>query len=465
MLFPAFWRDDRDNRWFVVGANYPSIANSGRLGYSLGPNEIMEWNDNLVTTETLDTLRADFRRMKNFGVDVVRMWAFKNGQGLLWSGDPYHGVIRRPGLNEDFRRNVAAITALAAEEQIKIYWTLFDGADFIIVPNDTGNRLRMKSCFRHLLTDRTGHYIIPFLNYALRNFIDTVNAHSDGVFAIDLINEPDLFWRVSLLGNLENIYSLPLPWPIRRRVENHILNDPRYRNSNPSVENFINFLCSSAAFIRDRRERNILVSTGFAHFFSIQNFHSRFDQYFDFYDFHHYNWLNVFSTAFLPVPQWDSLNIDKPCIISEFGLGGQFQKDVGHISLSQAYRLGRFSNLFRDVPLQELFLIQAECTNNIMNVARRQGYAGCLVWEYGKQYTNRANYYSPYNQRNLNDRAVWEDRYFLVWKPNAASGSLPLGSSIPLNPPDPDGLVGRSVVQVIDVFSRTLDSDGRRPPR
>lgn len=294
----------------------------------------MGWNRNRVNDRTLDTLSYDFRRMKNFGVDVVRMWAFKNGQGLIWRGDPYHMVIRDPGLNEAFRRNVAAITARAAEEHIKIYWTLFDGVDFIILPGDTGNRLRMKSSLRHLLTDRTEHYREPFINNSLRNFVDTVNAHSDGLFAIDLINEPDVYWRTSLLGDLEHIYRIPQI--IIGGVHRRILSDPRFRNRDPGVNDFINFLSVSASFIKEYTHRNVLVSTGFCRFFSIQNYHSRFDRYSDFYDFHHYNQLSVSNTGFLPVPQWDSLNIDKPCIIGECGLGGHFQRDVRHRTLAQA---------------------------------------------------------------------------------------------------------------------------------
>jgi len=411
----------------------------------------MGWNRNRVNDRTLDTLSYDFRRMKNFGVDVVRMWAFKNGQGLRWQEGTEPGIIT--GLDEHFENNVAAITARAAEEHIKIYWTLFDYSDFTPgLPSDSDARLRMKVSMRQIMIDTTGHSTTSFIDNALRHFIDALDAHSDGVFAIDLMNEPDTHWHESIMGDLRQVYGLS--WPIRQVIDlylQHFARDPR---SNPNPDIYIDLLCQLAEFIRGHTDGNILVSTGFCRFSSIPIYHSRFDQYFDFYDFHHYNHRYVSNTGFLPVPQWDSLNIDKPCIIGECGLGGHFQQET----------LGRtfFEAWGRHVNFRELFLAQRDCIRNVMNESLAQGYAGCLVWEYGKQYTDRSNRYCPYNPRKLNDRADWADRFFLLWTPSRST-AIPPEFRIALDPSDPEGLVGRPVVQSIRDFAGVLTQRRMRP--
>jgi hypothetical protein len=461
MLFPP-----SNPRWFVVGVNYPSIAESGWTGNSLGPNQIMGWNRNRVNDRTLDTLSDDFRRMKNFGADVVRMFAFKNGQGLRWQEGTQPWIVN--GLDEDFERNVVAITARAEEEHMKIYWTLFDYSDFTPgITGDSDDRLRMKVSMRNIMTDPTGHYRDSFIENALRNFIDAVDAYSDGVFAIDLMNEPDTHWHESIMGDLRNIYNRRLISPIIRLYLQHLARDPRF---NPNPDLFIDLLCQLANFIRDHTQGNILVSTGFCRFSSIPLYHSIFDPYFDFYDFHHYHHLDVSNTGFLSVPSWDSLEIDKPCIIGECGLGGHFQRDIGR-TFSQAcgnefartYTHASPVPLTRYVYLRELFLAQRDCIRNVMNGSYAQGYAGCMVWEYGKQYTDLSNSYCPYNPKTLYDRADWADRYFLLWKPNQTSTAIPPEYRIALDPPDPDGLVGRPVVQSISDFAGFLTGYGLRP--
>jgi hypothetical protein len=241
----------------------------------------------------------------------------------------------------------------------------------------------------------------------------------------------------------------------------YFANDPRF-NTDPGT--FIDFLCQLASRVREYSRRSIPVSTGFCRFSSIPNFHSTLDQHLDFYDFHHYNHLYVSDTAFLPVPRWGSLNIDKPCIIGECGLGGLYQRDFRHMPFGEAFRAGRSTITHRTVFLDHLFQAQRECIWNIMNGALNQGYAGCLVWEYGKQYTNRSNPYCPYNARSLFDLPRWEDRLFLLWTPNR-SRPIPPEYTVELRPADPDGLVGRPVVQRMCDFAGVLTQSGSRPPQ
>ena len=157
MLFPAYWRDDLANNWYVIGLNYPGIPESGAGGYHLGPNQIMNHDVNRVTQRTLTTLQQDFCRIRNMGCRVVRMWAFTQGQGLRWQEINSEWIVTR--IDPDFQNNVREITARAAQEGIKIYWTLFNGADFIVDTHDGGQGnfypmflyswLFLKYCYNH----------------------------------------------------------------------------------------------------------------------------------------------------------------------------------------------------------------------------------------------------------------------------------------------------------------------------
>lgn len=129
MLFPAYWSETGGDNWFVIGLNYPGIPLSGAGGYQLGPNQIMNHEVNRVTNRTLDALQQDFRRIRHMGCQVVRMWAFSQGQGIRWSVSGDNWTCR--GLDPEFRENVIEITRRATLERVKIYWTLFNGSDFV----------------------------------------------------------------------------------------------------------------------------------------------------------------------------------------------------------------------------------------------------------------------------------------------------------------------------------------------
>lgn len=200
------------------------------------------------------------------------------------------------------------------------------------------------------------------------------------------------------------------------------------------------------------------------------------DSHLDFYDYHHYNHMHVSATNFL-LPDW---NISKPCMIGECGLGGHFQREFWAMRFDTAFRdlpipigLLDSGSLASDVSLRELFDAQAECISNIMRRSYEHGYAGCLVWEYAKQYTDRRRPSSPYNPRGLYESADWEDRFPMIWTPARSWNADRFHSAATRNPRDPQYMVplladgsitGRKVVRVMnDIFLEHLNQ-GRCPP-
>jgi len=444
MLFPAYWRDDLANNWYVIGLNYPGIPESGAGGYHLGPNQIMNYDVNRVTQQTLTTLQQDFHRIRNMGCRVVRMWAFTQGQGLRWQEINSEWIVTR--IDPDFRNNVREITARAAQEGIKIYWTLFNGADFIVDTHAEAART-MKTSFERILTDRPGgRYRNPLLVSVLPDFLNAIRANMDGVFAIDLMNEPDVLWRDSILGDLRALHGLSDTGWILLRL---------YLDRSPiTVDCYYSFFQECSDFIRSFHDGGIPISIGFCRFHSIQNNFYRLNRIVDFFDYHHYNHFEVSDTGFHALPNWNSLPTSKPCIIGECGLGGQFQREYESLTFAQAFR--------GTATLQGVFDAQAECISNIMRESYDRGYAGCLVWEYGKQYTDTARATSPYNPRNLDDQADWGDRFYMIWHPSPGS-HIPARYDVPLTPQD-RRIIGRTVVQELyDIFQQHRSYD-RCPP-
>ena len=477
MLFPSYWSEAGRDNWFVIGLNYPGIPHSGRGGYHLGPNQIMNHDDNQVTSRTLDALQQDFRRIRNMGGHVVRMWAFTQGQGIRWTISGDNWIVQ--GLDPSFRENVIEITRRAELESVKIYWTLFNGGDFI---DDTTRALsrRMKRAFLAILEDEpSGSRRRPVTDTLLPDFMSAIELHRDGVFAVDLMNEPDCLWPDSIVADMRELYSLSTSqiWLLRARLFfDSSANDPQL---------YMSFLreCASAVHGDDPSSPRMPVSVGCCRFNSVRMLIRELDSDLDFYDYHHYNHLDVSDAGLLPLPRWDMIHSTKPCLIGEFGLCGEFQKEYMGMSFTDAFRRGRPSSQPRPrlplellqpllpvrvahrplpVALEELFDAQANCVNNVMFGAYERGYGGCLVWEYGKQYTNQENDYSPYVPRRLDAAAGWGDRHFITWTPDP-SIHVPACFDYRFDPSD-GRLLGRPAVPEIVAIAEEHRAAGRCPP-
>lgn len=486
MLFRSYWKDSPADDWYVIGLNYPSLAHSGEGGgYQLGPNQIMGHDENQVTDQTRQELEADFRRIREMGCRVVRMWAFWQGQGLRWREG---SIWRVNGIDPDFRRNVADITCIAASQGIKIYWTLFNGGDFVVDENDDREKVcRMRRAFHRMLVDRSeGPYRSPLMRTVLPDFLGAIEGDLDAVFAIDLMNEPDVYWTGSIAGDLQNLYDLEFgSSQFRTAIFASFL------SGLPDVAHpteYLSFLQQCSDLIHeyfDYSDTGVPVSVGFCRMHSIRSSMQELDGFLDFFDYHHYNHYDVGYTGFLPLPAWNDINDHKPCILGECGLGGQLLE--GRVPLSAAWRghpwraglLEGLQALISQPPvtLQELFDAQAECVSNVMQGSFERGYAGCLVWEYGKQYTDTGRPSSPYNPRRLRDSALWGDRFYVIWtRPprwttdryhmrTTRNPDISLGAPAYVVPLLVDGnITGRKVVRVMnEIYQEHLRQD-RCPP-
>jgi hypothetical protein len=460
--------------WFATGMNYPWI---GTYGCDIGPNQIAAENVSHPNGTRFDgtagrwiaRLQADFRRLKAWGIDVVRIWAFERGEGLTWERAGDHWVVS--GIHPQFLSHVAAITQTARNEHIRIYWTLLQSKNFH--PHEyreegIGSR-RMSEAFYFMLMNEASRR--RFFERAVRPFIDRLlqPRYRGGLFAIDLMNEPDMLWFARRSNVLEAISRMrpdlrsSIPRIIERLYPRHL------RSAGPLQEQrVITLLVEMAQFIRENYENTILISAGFAYANTFQRHHYLFNRLFDFYDFHLYDVVDV--TNLTPsLPRINSSEIgNKPCLIGECGLGGQVVEQreyfpmLGRGISCLGYRLPEGVCQFpRSVTFRDLLLYQAVCIRHFLTSSRRRGLAGCFVWEYGRQY--RRVYDMP---RALSSTSLdWTDRFPMLWQ-KQIHAPIPAHLCIHLREESeqtPEELCGRPAAQVIRSFANDLASANLRP--
>ena len=339
MLFPPHEAiEGIDRPWFVLGMNYNTV---GRYGYDIGNNQILD-RQTSFNQGIRDRLEHDFERLRAWGVKVVRMWAMENGEGINWVMDDQFAPIPT-GLDTTFSENVRWITNLASRNNLRIYWTLLNYSDFQYprVPAQPqeiseedqmaiDRRYRMSRGFYNLLKNQEARD--SFFRNVVDPFIDVTLTTSDlqGVFAIDLMNEPDMLWPTSLrnlieavlrnweipLLNLQRLNQAPdhrlenllamvigflrehideiseellIPQNILEEYMSHATRFVTDLQTNRFYEShIIRFLREMAIYIHNNCNQNILVSTGFAYANTIMRYRSLFQNHFDFYDYHHY---------------------------------------------------------------------------------------------------------------------------------------------------------------------------------
>ena len=383
MLFPYH---TSGQAWFVKGINWPWIA---AYGHDIGRNQTVVWGRDRDPPYFAPVfLESEFQRMHQWNVHVVRIWTFEKAEGLTWVEDPSGNRICIRGLDETFRQNVSHIINAAHRHNIRIYWCLLNGNDFLGDSRPSKDALMRIYSSNQCKRSYIENALLPFVQFLLDNDQGTT-------FAIDLVNEPDALSRST-----------------------------RWRGWGRSPDRVISWLAEMASEIKGYLERSsqeltrILVSTGFCEHETITDYHGRLDDLFDFFDFHAYNTLSVSDTSG-DLPPYSSLGINKPCIIGECGLGGQFIRRIPIIR--------HFS-----YTLEEVFNLQSRCIQNYFNHALQDGYAGCMVWEYGIRARAPER---PERRRDLSNPAYWNDIYPLLWTNSEGQ------------------LCERPVVQVIQNFS------------
>lgn len=491
MLFPSFERGGLP--WFVTGVNYPWIWTYGN---DIGPNHFYDpegprvaFNqpDRYPEAPTADDIFRDFQTIKAWRVDVVRMWAFENGEGLVWN--PQGNRVE--GLDSTFIDNVRLIMEAASRARIRIYWTLLTFGDFtdnralerligrlLRAANPPSYRFllrrsservrraeeeqresealrqRIVSTMQNIFSDNT--CMNSYIRRVVLPFVEVVQRHRpDALFAIDLMNEADWIWLYTdpeylrrELARLLRLRIPPLPLELR----------PLIMRARQTESNVISRLNRMADAIKCHHQ-NVLVSAGFALYHTVFR-NQLLLSHFDFFDFHHYAHYDVRDVSG-NLPQLRRRpRIGKPCLIGECGLGGQFQKDFLGLSFERAYSRS-FLRAPR-VPLGRLFADQATCVDNYLRNAHDRGFAGCMVWEYGRQLRHVFE-----NERRLSDNAGWTDKYPLLWKKSQAartSSRFCYHAPYELNIPDiQNRLCGRPAVQCIFRFTTDL-SQGRLSP-
>jgi hypothetical protein len=348
-----------------------------------------------------------------------------------------------------------------------------------------------------------------FLENALRPFIETLLRYPGGLFAIDLMNEPDGLWPLTDSNIREAINRTFFLRPFLQVFLNLLRGSRYYRRAYMSSEaNFrlyenkvIDFLVRVAEFIKNHYS-NVLVSTGFMYsnnFRRSENL-ARLNQYFDFFDFHFYDTIDVANLR-PNLPRWNELHIDKPCILGECGLGGQIVMGIlgwdflGN-DLRDWFRISQLSDLLpRYQPigqfpirttLENVFIAQADFISYCLSTAHREQYAGCFIWEYGRQFCfvnslertptetgicsssqqqcrKRSCYPSERSYLQRNPCLDWGDRFPLLWKKREDS-SVSANMCVHLRSSYlPEELCGRPVVRRIKQFALDLELAGLNP--
>lgn len=476
------------HNWFAIGVNFPYIWTEG---YDIGPNEILNHRTSTFGNTTISLLE-EFRRMKRWGIDVVRMFAFERGEGITWRPEGNRALVR--GIDSTFLQNIATVMSYARTAGVRIYWCLLQSADFQenrYQNQDPGTWQRMNLAFRYMLQNSGAGNL--FIREVLCPFMDVVTSFRDTVFAIDLMNEPDGLWAAANC-NVDEAFertAIHLPAQLSTALRLFLRRYPAFRNENLRGQRnrkrlerrVISFLAEMARVVRGY---NILVSAGFTYYNTFKRAENLnvLSPVFDFFDFHFYDVIDVANPdPYLPL--WRDLGIQKPCIIGECGLGGQVIMDyIGLAFLGDTVlgHLGRAGPYFRRVLGREicqfpenttlaiLFSIQAEFIRYCFTTARTNGFGGCFIWEYGRQFrrvfelprrlSERGN--CPGNVRRnweIGNCLMWMDRIPLLWKQHADQ------------PHHPDmcvrrsanELCGRPTVRKIEHFRADLGSQGLLP--
>jgi len=240
---------------------------------------------------------------KNLG--VVRVWAFERFEGLQFDSK---GAVT--GIDPEFLINLGKVLDAASANGIQVYLCLFDFWAAYGTPSQdivnagktqdyTSLQNTWKGIARSLFKDSAS--LSKFTANALVPLINQIGSHP-GLFAIDLINEPECLMQKDTL-----VFS--------------------------DIQNFIIACCSS---IRTANPQ-VKISCGFMGYDTAKNNSGSLASYLDFFDFHVYNTDGSLS------PYSPSDFGGRPCIIGECGY------PVGHVPYDAA----------QEVPAAQNFLSNA----------------------------------------------------------------------------------------------------------
>lgn len=153
-----------------------------QAGPTLGVNQAWiegSFGRDLTTDWRPEEWRRVLARSRACGARVVRVWLFE--------GAPFEGVtwdLHRPtGLVPGFTDHVRGLGAMARQEGLSIYWTLFDGN----WPQHGPSQLARDQGW-NVFNDRYG-YGAEFRRVALGPVLEAIMAEPGSAWGLDLINE------------------------------------------------------------------------------------------------------------------------------------------------------------------------------------------------------------------------------------------------------------------------------------
>ena len=309
---------------FIFGANLAWL--DGKYGHDL---------KRPLSEESRQNITEYFNKMSNlFNCHIVRVWVFEACEGLTFNSG-------RVEMESEMENSIRFIQRIAHQQNLSIYWCLLSS-------HPQHNREAFQRDIE-IIRSASSPQDCSFLNSALHYFIDALRQQPNvnnfpNVFAIDVMNEPEKY-----------ISEGGLTW-----------ND---------IQNFIGASCNA---IKNYSGNKLLVSCGSTGGGwvndSLENTIVKYKELgLDFYDYHKYDNAGLEKT-------FDQLNLDKPCIIGEFG---QDKNSSWNDDL------------------------QVRVANNFIEQSWHLGYAGCLIWHYNFKNFKKFYYHHHYSKSDtlLKNRA------------------------------------------------------------
>lgn len=154
----------------------------GAHGHDLGPNAARGWNDVWATAKP-SAIEQQLSAIARAGFNAARIWIFEDLEGLNLDKS---GIIH--GINEEFERNLSAMTAACARHGLKILACMLQL-----------QRAILRSGIPDAIAD--AHQREAYLRNALVPAVQILAA-SDTLYAVDLYNEPEQWVRDRRAGEL-----------------------------------------------------------------------------------------------------------------------------------------------------------------------------------------------------------------------------------------------------------------------
>jgi hypothetical protein len=297
--------------YYIFGANLAWLQGSYQhdFGHSHEYPGWGVWYSDSGNRTLTDNYLYDLNTM---GCHVIRVWLHESLEGLLFNGESTLSTVT--GVEPTMWTNLDYFMSRVSTRHLYVYWSAFPFPDLTITTT------HFYQTHLSILTSAAGRQ--AYINNALLPFINRYKNHPS-LFGIDLGNEPE----ASVAGSTGNWSANGVSWTVMTTFLRAC------RDAIKSVDSTILVSCGS----------------GWHGYQNIQN--SAISVYgglgLDFYDYHDYD-----DTP--SVPTYASLNLDKPCIIGEYGQNSGTWNDT----------------------------IQNSADSTYIYTAWNNGFAGTLVWQY-----------------------------------------------------------------------------------